>query len=126
MKRETIFFTGSMLYIFLFLAALQLFAGGKQQHPIVEGFNDRSCVDCHMEVTPEITEAWKSSKHGMMNFGCYMCHGDGIEAFKPQPTGEMCMGCHSGKQTDMVKIKARSCFDCHSGHTLKFHSSVNE
>ena len=80
-----------------------------------------SCMTCHEEETPEITEEWQGSKHGMMNFGCYLCHGDGQEEFYPKPGTERCNGCHSGQEVDFSKVPANNCFDCHQGHTLKFH-----
>lgn len=80
-----------------------------------------SCKECHSETTPDVYEAWKSSKHGLMNFGCYMCHGDGQEEFSPKPGSGTCVGCHSPQDTDFSKLSVKNCFDCHDGHTLKFH-----
>jgi len=81
-----------------------------------------SCVECHEEVTPQAVKDWKSSKHGLMNFGCYMCHGDGIEEFEARPTTDRCISCHSAQEVDWSKTPANNCFDCHKGHTLKFHN----
>ncbi len=80
-----------------------------------------SCVECHTEVTPKAVQEWKSSKHGMMNFGCYMCHGDGQEDFAARPGSDRCIACHSGQEVDFSKTPVKNCFDCHQGHTLKFH-----
>jgi hypothetical protein len=116
---------GGVLGIILFI--LPLIAGDKQQqkHPEVENFEKISCVECHTEVTPDIVKDWKSSKHGKMNFACYMCHGDGIEEFNAVPATDRCISCHSG-QIDFSNLKQNQCFDCHQGHTLKFHMSKDE
>lgn len=89
------------------------------QHPNVDW--TISCTDCHRDVTPEIVEAWNESRHGKVNFGCYICHGDGEEVFHAKGTDERCSGCHAGQEVNFEKTKMSSCFDCHDGHTLKFH-----
>jgi len=93
--------------------------GQKEKHPDVD--YSVSCVECHQEVTPEIVKQWRSSKHGLMNFACYICHGDGKVEFYKKPGTDRCVSCHSGLPTDYSKTVARNCFDCHNGHTLKFH-----
>ena len=109
----------------VFAAFLFTFAGisgnqeGKEKHPAVD--YSVSCMECHREVTPEIEKQWRASKHGLMNFGCYICHGDGKVEFYKKPTADRCVSCHSGLKTDYSKTVAKSCFDCHNGHTLKFH-----
>lgn len=89
------------------------------QHPDVDW--TISCTECHQDVTPEIVEAWSESRHGKVNFGCYICHGDGEEVFHAKGTDERCSGCHAGQEVNFEKTKLKSCFDCHDGHTLKFH-----
>ncbi len=89
------------------------------KHPAVDF--SQSCVECHTEVTPDIVKEWKNSKHGKMNFGCYMCHGDGQVEFYPKPGTQRCISCHPEYGFDASKTKASNCFDCHQGHTLKFH-----
>lgn len=91
----------------------------KEKHPDVDF--SVSCVECHTEVTPEIVKEWKSSAHGKMNFGCYMCHGDGQQEFYAQPGTQRCISCHPQYEVDFSKTNASKCFDCHQGHTLKFH-----
>jgi len=93
--------------------------GGKAVHPEVDF--GRSCTECHLEVTPEVVEAWKGSKHGLMNFGCYMCHGDGTEYFEAAPSTVRCASCHGKEEIDFRVTRFESCFDCHDGHTLGFH-----
>ncbi|GAB4377335.1 MAG: hypothetical protein Kow0042_24900 [Calditrichia bacterium] len=108
--------------ILLFLVFLNLPAGDKTQnskHPEVDF--TLSCKECHQEVTPEVYQDWKNSKHGVMNYGCYMCHGDGVEEFYPSPQTERCIACHSPQEVDFSALPVKNCFDCHKGHTLKFH-----
>lgn len=81
-----------------------------------------SCTECHADVTPEVVEKWSESRHGAVNFGCYICHGDGEEVFYAKGTDERCIGCHAGQEVNFEKIKMKSCFDCHNGHSLKFHN----
>lgn len=77
-----------------------------------------SCMECHQEVTPEAYDAWKESSHGKMNFGCYMCHGDGTVTFASSPTVESCESCHTGHEACMIN-HADACYDCHDGHSMK-------
>ena len=93
----------------------------KEKHPDVDF--SVSCVECHTEVTPDVVKDWKSSKHGEMNFGCYMCHGDGQQEFYARPGSQRCISCHPAYEVDFSKTKASNCFDCHQGHTLKFHKT---
>ena len=81
-----------------------------------------SCVECHAEVTPDAVADWKKSAHGVMGFGCYMCHGDGEEEFYAKPTADRCVSCHDSKDVHWEKSPVNNCFDCHKGHTLKFHN----
>lgn len=90
-----------------------------EKHPDVDF--SISCTECHQEVTPEIVAQWKSTKHGMMNFGCYMCHGDGQEEFKAKPDTDNCLNCHTGEPVDASKGGNLQCFSCHKNHNLKFH-----
>lgn len=85
-----------------------------------------SCVECHTEETPVAVEEWRNSAHGVMNFGCYMCHGDGEEEFYPRPGSEKCISCHSDNEIEFEKTPLNDCFDCHQGHTLKFHHEESE
>ncbi|NIX57620.1 MAG: cytochrome C [candidate division Zixibacteria bacterium] len=99
-----------------------MLAGDQEEmvkHPEVDF--SLSCKECHKEMTPEVYQDWKSSKHGLMNYGCYMCHGDGQEEFYPSPGSERCVGCHSPQEVDFAKVPVGNCYDCHKGHTLKFH-----
>lgn len=90
-----------------------------EKHPDVD--YSISCMECHETETPEQVEEWRSSPHGKMNFGCYMCHGDGVEEFAASPGSERCVSCHSDQEVDFTKCKLDNCFDCHQGHSLQFH-----
>lgn len=105
----------------LLLAFLHLFADTTEikKHPEVDF--SISCKECHKQVTPDVYQDWKASKHGIMNFSCYMCHGDGQEEFYTKPGTERCVSCHSPQDVDFSKVAVNNCFDCHKGHTLKFH-----
>ncbi|GAB4178041.1 MAG: hypothetical protein Kow00108_13660 [Calditrichia bacterium] len=128
MKRNTMYMMSALILIFISFIFLPLLASDKNQekHPQVDDYKDYSCVECHQEATPDIVKSWRSSKHGMMNFACYMCHGDGEESFSVQPQVDRCVGCHSGNEVDFSKTKASSCFDCHQGHSLQFHVAEQE
>lgn len=78
-----------------------------------------SCMECHLTETPEAVADWKESTHGKMNFGCYMCHGDGVEDFAPSPKMDRCEACHSGDEKCMMQTNDGKCFDCHDGHSMK-------
>jgi len=80
--------------------------------------SDMGCVDCHMDVTPTIVNQWQNSGHGKLNYGCYMCHGDGVVKFTPKPSDDGCSSCHSGSAAHIEKYNHMSCFDCHNGHSL--------
>ena len=78
-----------------------------------------SCMECHQEETPEAVTEWKESSHGKMNFGCYMCHGDGSESFAASPKADRCEACHSGNEKCIIKTNEGKCYDCHNGHSMK-------
>ena len=80
-----------------------------------------SCAECHQDVNPAIFKSWSESRHGQVNFGCYICHGDGQEAFYAKGSDQTCNGCHAGQEVNFEKTNIKSCFDCHNGHTLNFH-----
>jgi hypothetical protein len=92
----------------------------KDKHPDVDW--SIGCAECHADATPEVFSKWENSRHGKVNFGCYMCHGDGQEQFSAKGNDDSCLGCHSSQEVDFNKSKVKSCFDCHEGHTLKFHN----
>lgn len=80
-----------------------------------------SCVECHRDFTPESTAEWEKGKHGQVNVGCFICHGDGVESFAPKPDNTSCATCHDDKFAASESSVANDCFSCHGGHTLRFH-----
>ncbi len=88
-----------------------------EKHPEVDF--SISCVECHETETPEAVADWRESTHGKMNFGCYMCHGDGVENFAPSPKMDRCEACHSGAEKCFNQTNEGKCFDCHDGHSMK-------
>lgn len=83
----------------------------------------QSCYDCHLNTSPEIVAKWETGKHGQVNVGCFVCHGDGEEEFFAKPQGERCSGCHSAKEVNFAALPVKNCFGCHGGHDLKFHQA---
>ena len=95
---------------------------GEQDEKHIDVDYDLSCKECHAEETPEIVQDWEAGKHGLVNVGCFVCHGDGEVEFYAKPGVARCIGCHSAYETDFEKTAGiSSCFTCHTGHTLKFH-----
>ena len=122
-KIIVIFALVSISIMFLFSLNTAVIADepqGLQKH--IEVDYSVSCKECHAQETPEITKEWKESAHGAMNYGCYMCHGDGEEEFYPKPGSDRCISCHSDQEVDFSKTPLNNCFDCHQGHTLKYHN----
>jgi len=112
--------------VILFILALGIVSLGfitnqqSEKHPDVDW--SLGCQECHSERTPEVYNDWYTSRHGMVNFGCYICHGDGQETFYAKGSDAQCGGCHAGQLVSFDSSKFKSCFDCHNGHTLKFHN----
>jgi hypothetical protein len=88
-------------------------------HPAVDW--SLSCVECHERETPAVTRDWLKGKHGEVNIGCFVCHGDGEVEFQPKPGGERCASCHASQEVNFAALPVKTCFFCHAGHTLKFH-----
>ena len=112
----------SMLFIAAVIVSCgPLMQGGPEaakaaKHP--EADFSQSCVDCHRQATPEITAQWASSGHGKLNYGCYICHGDGEQTFAVKPGSDGCISCHSASFEHIEEVGNTSCFECHNGHTL--------
>lgn len=131
-SKWTVIFLGLTLFMhFLQTKASQGKAGEKtsllpmamvedQKHP--EADFSISCLECHQEVTPEITTEWNEGKHGQVHIGCFICHGDGEVEFFAKPNDMSCASCHSAKEVDFTQVEATTCFSCHGGHGLKFHA----
>jgi len=86
-------------------------------HP-AEDFSSMSCSECHADVTPDIYTAWKESGHGKMDYGCYICHGDGVVEFHPMASTEGCVSCHSNNEPHLAMFEYTGCFNCHNAHSL--------
>lgn len=91
----------------------------QEKHPEVDF--STSCLECHQSATAEVVAKWEAGKHGQVNVGCFVCHGDGEVEFYRKPQGERCIGCHSQQEVDFTALPVKNCFGCHSGHDLKFH-----
>jgi hypothetical protein len=121
MKIKIVFFGTVMLLALGFLIQSRADKSSQpEKHPDVDF--TISCRECHKETTPDIYDDWAGSGHGKMNYGCYMCHGDGKEEFYVKPASDNCISCHSGQDVDFSKSKFDNCFDCHQGHSLTFHN----
>ncbi len=83
----------------------------------------QSCTECHTEMTPDVVAVWQESRHGETSVKCYVCHGDGEVEFSANGDDERCSGCHGDKVVDFAKAPGDRCFDCHDGHSLKFHQN---
>ncbi len=83
-----------------------------------EDFSSESCSECHADVTPNIYADWKGSGHGKMDYGCYICHGDGEIEFYPMASTDGCVSCHSNNEAHLARVEYDGCFDCHDGHSL--------
>ena len=69
-----------------------------------------SCVECHMEVTPNIVKDWQISTHSEEDVDCAVCHGEEHtskdDVAKVQiPTPETCDACHEDQVAQFKKGK---------------------
>lgn len=60
------------------------------------------CVDCHLEVTPNIVNDWHLSKHSEAEVTCDVCHGEDHDSANDAseallPTIDTCDQCHSDR-----------------------------
>lgn len=101
-------------------AAQAASAADAESHPPVDF--DVSCKECHAETTPVVHEKWNEGRHGQVNVGCFVCHEDGVEDFRRVAPAESCRGCHDAQYESFVQSGQESCFVCHDGHTLTFHT----
>ncbi len=91
----------------------------RADHPAVDF--SVTCLECHETMTPQVVGDWEEGSHGLVNVGCYICHGDGEVEFHAKPSSESCLSCHSRKAVDFESLPVDGCFGCHSGHRLTFH-----
>ncbi len=73
-------------------------------------YAQKSCIDCHTKVTPNIVSDWKISKHSQNEVDCSACHGtdhsktDDFAKVK-MPTPETCNTCHDTQVAQYKKGK---------------------
>lgn len=77
------------------------------------------CIECHKNVTQEVTKQWEQSAHGFTGVKCQVCHGDEAN-FQANPKNETCRGCHSD-QFEKNLAKDVSCSTCHIAHNFTIH-----
>ncbi|UOD35719.1 hypothetical protein DSN97_05240 [Deferribacteraceae bacterium V6Fe1] len=77
------------------------------------------CIECHKDLTTEVTKQWEQSAHGFVGVKCQVCHGDEAN-FQAKPKNETCRGCHSD-QFDKNIAKDLSCSTCHIAHNFTIH-----
>jgi uncharacterized CHY-type Zn-finger protein len=68
------------------------------------------CVDCHSQITPNIIDDWRLSKHSENEIDCSVCHGEGHQsaddvAQVSLPTAETCRECHEDQVDQFSKGK---------------------
>lgn len=68
------------------------------------------CVACHAQVTPQVVEDWKLSKHSAAEVSCGVCHGeahtsaaDAAKAVLPTPA--TCATCHEDRVAEFSRGK---------------------
>jgi hypothetical protein len=99
----------------LILVAFSAYAADK--HP--EKMGSKDCLECHMDVTPEIYKQWEQSAHGFTGVKCGVCHGDESN-FVKSPLNATCEGCHS-KQVEFSQAPQARCSSCHIAHNFTVH-----
>ncbi|MGO9953814.1 MAG: cytochrome c3 family protein [Dissulfurispiraceae bacterium] len=109
-----------LLIVLIIMLALPLtiYAKGKEH---IEITMEQTCSECHAGEN----DVWENSKHGLMGVKCVVCHGDPNINFVARPTSERCVGCHSelvAGRAEGHKMKQKSCWTCHDGHSLKTKS----
>jgi hypothetical protein len=77
------------------------------------------CLECHKDLTTEVTKQWEQSAHGFTGVKCQVCHGDEAN-FQAKPSNETCRGCHSD-QFEKNVAKDLSCSTCHIAHNFTIH-----
>lgn len=91
------------------------------KHPKIEP--QQECSDCHED---EFNQ-WQSSRHGLNQVKCLVCHGSVQENFIAKPSPARCEACHDQKFAQLKSdpfMKGKSCFTCHPPHTLRPHPTA--
>ncbi len=108
----------SIVVVLLMAAPL---AGYAKQIKHIRISDDQACSECHENQD----KIWEDSKHALMGVKCVVCHGDPNKDFAAKPGPERCIGCHADQvagKAEHHKVKPKSCWSCHDGHSLKFKS----
>ena len=88
-------------------------------HP--EDMGNQDCLECHVDVTPDIVDQWKHSAHGFISVKCQVCHGDQSN-FQRIPSDETCRGCHSHEFNNRNTKAETHCATCHTAHNFNVHN----
>jgi len=84
-------------------------------------FGKQDCMECHMRETPAHHAQWLSSKHGINNVKCGICHGDALN-YRARPDKTVCVGCHSEQVHNMPPASlVTNCSYCHKSHWFTVH-----
>lgn len=84
-------------------------------------FGKQDCMECHMRETPSHYAQWLSSKHGINNVKCGICHGDALN-YRARPDKTVCVGCHSEQVHNMPPASlVTNCSYCHKSHWFTVH-----
>lgn len=109
--------------VFVMMTALIAFAAAANAktkgHP--EKMGSKDCIECHVDVTPELTAQWEQSAHGFTGVKCQVCHGD-EKNFAKVPSNDKCEGCHS-HQIENNTAPKKSCASCHTAHNFAVHKA---
>ncbi len=113
------------LFLFFVLGGLILLAAGTGEKVQAKGdlhsadMEKQTCIQCHLEVTPDIVKEYRESAHGFTFISCGVCHGD-KDNFRKQPGNSVCIGCHA-KAVEGRKMKDKTCASCHPVHHFTMH-----
>jgi hypothetical protein len=84
-------------------------------------FGKQNCMDCHKKETKASYEQWLTSKHGINQVKCGICHGD-VNNYRARPDKAVCIGCHSAQVANMpAQALVTNCSFCHKSHWFMVH-----
>jgi hypothetical protein len=110
----------NLFFLVFFCFALVLFVShsyGADKHE--EKMGNKTCIQCHEEITPDIVKQWVESAHGYTGTKCGVCHGD-EKNFKIKPGNKVCIGCHA-QSVEQNTMKNKFCTSCHPHHHFTQH-----
>ena len=109
--RTLVVLLGAALVVLVLAVAVPTVAWAADEEPI--------CVACHTNVSLEVVDTWRSQNHGRNGVTCVVCHNTHDSDFRPQPTVEVCMGCHDVAAIHgefLPETSAERCMDCHTSN----------